>query len=136
MAEAERHPSLADGLAAIREDRPEAPRRALERSSRRIEAIGEPRCRRRERNRRELARQGDVHQPEVRLERAVEMRGVVRAVELDVLARHHQPTRAEDVLEQRRERRRAVLGGRRARHQQAADHECGDVLHFIASYLI
>ncbi len=123
IGETERHPSFADGFAAVGQDRAEAARRALERAGSGIETIGEAGGGRRQRDRRQLAGERDVHQAEVGLKGAVEMRGVGGAVDRHVLARHHQAARTEDILEESGERRRTLLRLRRTGARRDDDRD-------------
>ena len=113
IREVDGEPAAADRFAAFSQDRAEAAGRAHERPARIVELIGEARARRWQRNRGELTGQRDVHEPELRLERAVEMGRVVRAIELHVVAAEDQAVRAEDVLEERGEAGRPALRARR-----------------------
>ncbi len=122
---AERDLAEADRFAALGQDRAEAPRGSDERAGRRVEVVGEPRRGRGQRHRRQLAGQRHVHEAELRLECAVEVRRVVAAVELHVVAVQHQPVRSVDVLEECRQGRRAIPGlceRRRRRGQQRDRH--------------
>ena len=106
---AERDLAAADGLAALGEDRTEAPGRSHERAGGRVEVIGEARRRRGSGTVASWLVSATFIEPELRLERAVEVRRMIGAVELHVVAVQHQAARPEDVFEQRRQRCRAIL---------------------------
>ena len=99
--EPERGVAGADGIGALGENRAEAPGAPLKHAGARIELIGESGCRRRQRHRHELADEGRAELAEVALEVAVEMGGMRLLSRQRRLAVEHQPSRAEEVREQR-----------------------------------
>ncbi len=126
VGEVDGEPAAADGFAAFSQDGSEAAGRAHERAGGIVELVGEARARRGQRDGGELTGQRDVHEPELRLERAVEVGRVVGAIERHVFAAEDQAVRAEDVFEERGESGRAVLRTRGRGHQQAEEYSSHD----------
>ena len=126
IREVDGEPATADRFAAFSQDGAEAAGRAHERTAGIVELVGEARARRWQRNGGQLTGQGDVDEPELRLERAVEMCRVVGAVELHVVAAEDQAVRAEDVFEESSEAGRPALRTSRRGHQHTEEYNRHD----------
>ena len=112
--------ALADRLGALGQDGPEAQGRTLEDPKRAVEGVGEARGGRGQGHGGQLAGQGDVELGELRLERAVEVRGVGAAVGQPGLAVHLQAVRPVEPRDQESQLARVLGRDRRARAER--DH--------------